>query len=356
MVAWWRPLCQVHFSAMSRRSRHLSLSIAPVISALTVLHACGEQPRNLSEGLYAEVETRHGDIVVQLEFERATLTVANFVGLAEGTISYSGGGGPFYDGLTFHRVVDNFMIQGGDPQGDGRGGPGYRFVDEIVPELRHDRAGILSMANAGPDSNGSQFFITHGPTPHLDGRHAVFGHVVAGQEVVDAVVQGDRIQRVRIIRVGQAAEGFQPNQAAFERLQEEIRVARNLQQEALIEAVVPGAQRTASGLRYLITKSGTGASSPSASSTVTVHYVGKFLDGTVFDSSHSRNEPAEFEVGRVIPGFSKSLQAMVAGEQRTVVIPPELGYGDSTQGPIPPGSYLVFEIELIAFSPAGGGQ
>ncbi len=331
------------------RLRHRSLPIAVFLSAFVVLHACGQPQNDLADGLYAEIETRHGAILIQLEFERAPLTVTNFVGLAEGTIDYRGGSGPFYDGLTFHRVVDNFMIQGGDPEGSGRGGPGYRFADEIVPELRHDRPGILSMANSGPDTNGSQFFITHGPTPHLDGRHAVFGHVVQGQEVVDAVVQGDRIQRVRVIRVGVAAEGFRPDQTGFERLQQEIEVARDLQQEELIEALVPDAQRTASGLRYVITERGTGATSPSASSTVTVHYVGKFLDGTVFDSSRARGEPAEFAVGRVIPGFSESLQAMVAGEQRTVVIPPELGYGARGQGPIPPGSYLVFEIELLAF-------
>lgn len=180
----------------------------------------------LPDGLYAEMETSKGKILLQLEFEKTPLTVANFVGLAEGSKHYAKGGGaapapqnkPFYDGLNFHRVIPDFMIQGGCPEGTGRGGPGYRFRDEFDPSLKHDKPGILSMANAGLGTNGSQFFITHKDTPWLDGRHSVFGHVVQGQDVVNKVVGGDKLIRVKIIRVGDKAKSFKGDEAAFQAL------------------------------------------------------------------------------------------------------------------------------------------
>jgi len=178
----------------------------------------------LPDGLYAEFNTSKGRIVCQLEFEKTPLTVANFVGLAEGTKNYSKDGGPpkpqakpFFDGLTFHRVIPSFMIQGGCPLGTGTGGPGYRFKDETRPDLKHTGPGILSMANAGPASNGSQFFITHVATPHLDGKHTVFGHVVEGQEVVNKIVKGDKIETLKIIRVGDKAKAYKGGQADFEK-------------------------------------------------------------------------------------------------------------------------------------------
>ena len=178
----------------------------------------------LADGLYAEFNTSKGRIVCQLEFEKTPLTVANFVGLAEGTKNYSKDGGPpkpqakpFFDGLTFHRVIPSFMIQGGCPLGTGTGGPGYRFKDETRPDLKHTGPGILSMANAGPASNGSQFFITHVATPHLDGKHTVFGHVVEGQEVVNKIVKGDKIETLKIIRVGDKAKAYKGGQADFEK-------------------------------------------------------------------------------------------------------------------------------------------
>jgi peptidyl-prolyl cis-trans isomerase A (cyclophilin A) len=183
------------------------------------------QDKKLGDGVYAEMETSKGKIVLQLEFEKTPLTVANFVGLAEGTKNYAKERGepakaqnkPFYDGLKFHRVIPDFMIQGGDPEGRGSGGPGYQFRNEIDPSLKHDKAGILSMANAGPDTNGSQFFITHKDTPWLDGKHTVFGHVVEGQDVVNKIAMGDTIKSIKIIRIGDKAKAFKGDEADFQK-------------------------------------------------------------------------------------------------------------------------------------------
>jgi len=179
----------------------------------------------LSDGLFAKIITFKGTIIVELEFEKTPLTVVNFVGLAEGTKNFKPlkgrDMGPFYNGLTFHRVIANFMIQGGDPLGNGRGGPGYKFPDEFVPDLTFSEPGVLAMANAGPNTNGSQFFITHKATLHLNNKHTIFGHVVSGQDVVDTIRQGDKIRKIEIIRNGNKARNFATDQAAFDRLLQE---------------------------------------------------------------------------------------------------------------------------------------
>lgn len=168
--------------------------------------------KTLPEGLYVQLQTSQGLIVLFLEHEKTPLTVANFVGLAEGTFPNRARpiGTPYFDGLTFHRVIFDFMIQGGDPDGTGRGGPGYRFKDEFDRSLKFDGPGILGMANAGPNSNGSQFFITHSAQPSLNGHHTVFGHVVDGQEVVYAIEQGDHIESLTIVRNGASVKDYTP--------------------------------------------------------------------------------------------------------------------------------------------------
>ena len=185
-------------------------SIVFALSALLTLAAFAGKKPKLEKGLYAQLETTRGTILIRLEYEKVPLTVANFVGLAEGKIQNTAkaAGTPYYDGLTFHRVIANFMIQGGDPQGNGMGGPGYKFRDEFVPEFKFTGPGILAMANAGPGTNGSQFFITHVATPWLDNRHTIFGFVVTGQDVVNAVQQGDTITKIKIIRKGRPAKKF----------------------------------------------------------------------------------------------------------------------------------------------------
>ena len=309
----------------------------------------------LGDGLYAKFITSRGDILAKLEFEKTPLTVANFVGLAEGTKESNRGlGVRFYDGLTFHRVIPNFMIQGGDPTGDGTGGPGYRFPDEFDPALKHEAPGILSMANSGPGTNGSQFFITHVETPWLDGKHTIFGHVVEGQEVVKAIRQGDTIQTVKIIRVGRKAKAFKTDQDAFDALgqkAEKEKQEKIATEQSLIKQKYPHAVRTPSGLQYVILKEGKGEQTPSPWTRVTIHYTGFLLNGAKFDSSMDRGKPFQFQVGtgEVIKGWDKAVLTMKKGEKRILIIPPGLAYGNQANGIIPPNSTLVFEVELIDF-------
>ena len=316
----------------------------------------------LDDGLYAKFITSKGEIITTLEFEKTPLTVSNFVGLAEGTKEFKDSkdrtSGRYYDGLTFHRVIPNFMIQGGCPLGTGTGGPGYDFPDEFDPSLKHDRPGVLSMANAGPGTNGSQFFITHVPTPWLDGKHTVFGHVVVGQDVVNAIKKGDKLERLEIIRVGAKAESFKADQQAFDTQLEGIdgdRIAKEkvriAQEQAIIKEKYPKAVTTDSGLMYEVIQEGSGTEKPSSGDNVSAHYTGMFMDGRKFDSSVDRGQPIQFPVGtgRVIKGWDEALLDMKKGEKRILIIPPDLAYGRNGRGPIPPNSTLVFEVELVDF-------
>jgi peptidylprolyl isomerase len=249
------------------------------------------------------------------------------------------------------------MIQGGDPVGNGSGGPGYRFPDEFDSSLKHDGPGVLSMANAGPGTNGSQFFITHVATPWLDGKHSIFGRVVQGQDVVNTIRQGDKIESVTIIRNGQAANDFKADQAAFDTLKQNSAAAEAAKARAGRDANIaqiktryPDANVTPSGIYYIVQKVGTGAK-PEKGKTVSVNYKGMFLNGEVFDNSELHGEPLQFPVGagRVIQGWDETLLDMKLGEKRLVVIPPELAYGErgAGNGAIPGNSFLVFEMELV---------
>ena len=346
---------------MKNTKKNSAFLLIWIIVLLTVSQIVGAQI--LGEGLFARITTNRGDIVVRLEYQKAPLTVINFVALAEGKMLATGGR-RYYDGLTFHRVIskangdaEDFMIQTGDPLGDGTGGPGYRFPDEIDPSLRHDSPGVLSMANAGPGTNGSQFFITIVPTPWLDGKHTVFGKVVEGQSVVNSIRQGDKIEKVTIIRNGQAAIAFKADQAAYDSALARVNAAaaNRVQAQrsadiARISSLYPNARITASGIRYIIQKEGTGVK-PTVGRIVRVNYIGRLLSGAVFDRSDVRGGPIEFQVGtgRVIPGWDEVVLDMKIGEKRLVIIPPELAYGDREvgNGVIPANSFLIFEMELV---------
>lgn len=310
----------------------------------------------MQEGIFAVFTTNKGTIKIKLFHDQTPGTVGNFVGLAEGDIKNDviEFGTPYFDGLKFHRVIPDFMIQGGCPQGTGVGGPGYNFDDEFHPDLKHDRPGVLSMANSGPATNGSQFFITHIETPWLDGKHTVFGHVTEGQEVVDTTAQNDIIQKITIERIGDEAQKWDAMEkfSAFVNEKEDlIKVAKEKEVKE-IKNTVAGMEKTASGLHYKINRVGEGKNS-SVGSTVFVHYRGMLIDGTVFDSSYERDEPFSFTLGQgqVIPGWDEGIALLNKGASAKFVIPSDLAYGSSgAGGVIPPNATLIFEVELVDFS------
>ena len=306
-----------------------------------------------TNGMYAKIKTTKGEILIQLEFEKAPLTVANFVGLAEGKIENKAKekGTPYYDGLKFHRVIADFMIQGGCPNGNGMGDPGYKFPDEFHADLKHSGPGILSMANSGPATNGSQFFITHQETPWLDGKHSVFGHVTKGMDVVNSIVQDDVMQSVTIIRKGSDAKNFNATNifnTTLEKIKKE-ELNKKAKQVQEMKQLTSGSTVTESGLAYKVINKGSGITHPTAESTVTVHYIGKLLDGTIFDSSVDRGEPTTFPLNRVIPGWTEGVQLMVVGDKWTFIIPSNLAYGEAgvPQAGITPNATLIFEVELL---------
>lgn len=347
----------------TRMNRFLLLLLLSALFFCSGHVASSAEEINMKDGLYAKINTNKGAILLKLHYDKTPLTVINFAGLAEGSLHLGDSGKavgiPFYNGLTFHRVIADFMIQGGCPLGTGTGGPGYTFPDEFDRSLRHDGPGVLSMANAGPGTNGSQFFITHLATPHLDDRHTVFGRVVEGQEVVDSIRTGDSIETVEIIRVGTEAEAFSTDQAAFDAALQAIKgnaiQAEKDQREKIVANIRerwPKATRTSSGLYYEVIEQGQG-DVPARGTTVHVHYSGRLLENNrKFDSSYDRGEPIAFPVGtgRVIQGWDEALSQMQQGEKRTLIIPPELAYGaQGAGGVIPPDAWLVFDVEMVRF-------
>ncbi|WP_445454831.1 peptidylprolyl isomerase [Flavobacterium sp. 25HG05S-40] len=361
------------------------------------------------QGIFADIETSKGTISIQLEYQKTPVTVANFIALAEGTNTYVADeklkGKPFYNGLKFHRVIPDFMIQGGDPAGNGSGGPGYAFKDEIVADLKHNRPGILSMANSGPKTNGSQFFITHKETAWLDGKHTVFGNVIKGQDVVNAIKQDDIINKITIIRKGAEAKKFDAaktfadymaNKAGDEAKEAALAAENKRKQEALeaqkkadylktfgpviatkakyLSDTKATATETASGLRYKILQNGAGKK-PADGANVYISYAGYLEDGSLFDSSiesvnkefgkfdenrakQNGYQPFPFPYGKkdgLIPGFIEGLSLMNLGDKALVFIPSKLGYGERGAGAvIPPNTNIVFEIEMLETAPTTG--
>ncbi|NDI99192.1 peptidylprolyl isomerase [Flavobacterium sp. LaA7.5] len=307
----------------------------------------------MENGIYAKFNTTKGSILVKLTHDKTPGTVGNFVGLAEGNLENDAKpqGKPYYDGLKFHRVIPDFMIQGGCPQGTGTGGPGYNFDDEFHSELRHDKPGVLSMANAGPGTNGSQFFITHIETPWLDKKHTVFGHVIEGQDIVDSVAQGDVIESLEIIREGDEAKNWNAIEAfrVFEGSREKRIAEEKARAEAEMEKLAAGFDKTESGLRYKVIQKGDGKKAEKGKK-VSVHYKGTLDNGQVFDSSYQRKQPIEFQlgVGQVISGWDEGISLLQVGDKARFVIPSHLGYGSrGAGGVIPPDATLIFDVELM---------
>ena len=320
------------------------------------------KPWNEIEGIYAVIHTAKGRIVCRLAYDLTPVTCANFIGLTEGTIpnTFRKPGQPYYDGLTFHRVEPDFVIQGGDPQGNGMGGPGYMFKNEYVSDLRHDSKGVLAMANAGPNTNGSQFYISLKALPMLDGgNYTVFGKTVEGTEILSQISKGDKMDSVRIVRIGDASSVFDAGKV-FQAYLEEQKLAEMNARKAADEALktwdkrvkekFPNAVRTPSGLYYIEVKKGVGKQAKNGSD-VSVHYTGTLWNGMKFDSSLDRGEPITFKlgVGNVIKGWDEGIALMKTGSKFKLLIPSVLGYGPqgTPGGPIPPNADLIFDTELV---------
>lgn len=359
-----------------------------ILFLLTALYSCKkEENNNLPDGLYAQIETNKGDIIVQLDYEKTPVTVANFITLAEGKNEFITNENlknrPFYDGLKFHRVIKDFMIQGGDPLGTGSGDTGYKFKDEITDD-RFDKGGVLAMANSGPATNSSQFFITHLETPWLDGKHTIFGHVVQkGMEVVNKIVQDDYINKIIIIRNGEAAKKFDAvktfsdyyaQEAENQKKRLALEEAENAKYKTVYEekaksltALKAKAVKTSSGLQYVITKK-SGGKKPSNGTTVFIKYAGFLENGMLFDScieetaktfgkfdenraAQGGYQPMPFQAGQkegLIPGFIEGLEKLSFGDKAVIFIPSHLAYGEAgAGGVIPPNANIIFEIELL---------
>ncbi|WP_303317139.1 peptidylprolyl isomerase [Flavivirga abyssicola] len=359
------------------------------ITSLIILASCKAQYPDLEDGLYAEFITTEGIMVAKLEHKKAPITVANFVSLAEGTNTMVDSiykGKKFYNGLIFHRVIDKFMIQGGDPTGTGGGSPGYKFTDEFHPDLKHDKPGILSMANSGRNTNGSQFFITEVPKPHLDNGYNIFGELVLGINIQDSISNvktgsGDRpikdvvIKELNIIRKGKEAKSFDApstfnNHFAEAERKEKEKKARK---EAIIKASKEKfdkqkneATTLSSGLQYVVTEKGNGEKLPESAEVLT-HYAVYFENGKLLQTSKleiaealdavnekrkaaNQYQPITAGIGPdagMIPGFKEGLQQLSVGDKATLFIPYHLAYGEAGTRGIPGKSNIIFEVEII---------
>lgn len=366
------------------------MSFLLLCSILFSFTACNDEYPDLKDGIYAEFITNKGTFVAELFYEATPITVASFVSLAEGNskmVADEYKDKKFYNGLTFHRVIKDFMIQGGDPLGTGSGDPGYSFPDEIVDSLQLDSKGVLAMANSGPNTNGSQFFITLKETPWLTGMHTVFGEIVKGQEVVDSIglvktATGDKpvedvvIEEINIIRKGDAAENFKAPEVFEQELQnlEDEKVAREKEMAASMEEratkfteLKSKAEELPSGLKIYFLEKAEGEK-PQLGQTVRVYYQGYFPNGELFDTNVEeaavasgvfngvRKQQGGYEPypmayspdARMIAGFKEGVQEMSVGDKALLFIPAHLGYGERGSGNvIPPNSDLVFEIDLV---------
>lgn len=296
----------------------------------------------LDDGLYAKMRTNQGNIIIKLAFEKAPLTVINFVGLAEGTKhSNIQTGKPFYNGLTFHRVIKNFMIQGGDPKGDGTGGPGYQFMDEIT-DLKHDRVGVLSMANSGPNTNGSQFFITHTTTPHLNGVHTVFGHVVKGMGVVNRVKKDDFIRKIKILRIGEKAKNFQTDEAAFQAQNKKYLAKKREKILKFIKDNYPNAQAKDGGYFVQIERTSSNTK-PNKGDLVNINLSIELDDGTIIRKA---DEPIIFNLGsnQLIKALSDSALEMRIGEKQTIIMTSD-GFKNLSKDAL-----VIFSLELLSIN------
>lgn len=353
------------------------------------LCSCKSQYPELDDGIYAEINTTKGKMVARLFYKKAPITSSNFISLAEGTntlVSEQYKGKKYYNGLIFHRVMDNFMIQGGDPLGTGRGNPGYRFINEFHPDLKHDKPGILAMANAGPNTNGSQFYITEVPRPDLDNRYSVFGELVMGLNVQDSIsnVETDAadkpldsviINELNIIRKGSEAKRFNAfkifkNHFAEEekRRQELKKKQERLKSEYKAKHSLQKAEATLlpSGLSYYVSEKGTGEALKEDDKIMT-HYALFYEDGVLIDTSNlnlaetldavnerkkaaNRYIPIKADLSPnapMIPGFKEGLKQLNIGDNATIFIPYHLGYGEAGSGAIPPKTNLIFEVEIL---------